>query len=108
MTETLGDILTVAMERQRLDDKARRDSLRTRYDKILVELALNDQDWWLNYPHATKIAALQAKKLRTQHPDVLIEINDKILELMRDEIATCVVPAMYACIRAGFVKPSEG
>lgn len=45
--------------------------------------------------HRTKDVAERERLLRS------------IQGMMRETVAAYIIPAMYACVRAGFVKPSE-
>lgn len=105
MSETLGDILQAALdkeaaERVRVEQERKARALVERHDDVLRELERCDKFWWTIYPEAAQIH----RELLTDPLDTSIP---RALKIKREIVAKHIIPAMYACIRAGFVVPVQ-
>lgn len=80
------------------ESRARQDALDARHDRIIEELEAIDSLWFMYYEDGPIVA-----RVLLQDPNDL----KGALSAKRNIVAKCVIPAMYACIRAGFVTPKD-
>jgi hypothetical protein len=95
------------IRKQGEESRARQEALNARHDKIIQELQAADPDWWINYPLGRSITATVLAFYRTDDNEERNRLTNVKLGMMRETVAAYIIPAMYACVRAGFVKPSE-
>jgi hypothetical protein len=100
--KTVDDILEDAIRRR---DKV--NSLAARHDKIISELAVMNEDWWLNFPTAHRLMTLHRKLIVSASEDECQNFIRQILTIERETVATYVVPIVYACVRAGFYPKGD-
>ena len=78
-------------------------------DKIIVELEAVDPCWWANYSGGAEVArysyAIQQAVMLANGDENFNKARR--LALKRTIVRQSVIPAMHACIRAGFVTPVE-
>lgn len=91
------------------EEQDRREQLRCeRLDKIIVELEAVDRLWWSIYPEAHLIAKYN-EELMSPTLRATDENYSKFQRktLMRRCVENYILKALGACIRAGFVQPTE-
>lgn len=87
-----------AREKERLRD--------ARLDKIISELDSCNIVWYLDYSTGHDIANMILT--RPVGDTVEVKAHDNfILQRKRAIVEQYIIPAMHACIRAGFLKPSD-
>lgn len=84
------------------ESRAREDTLNCRLDKIILELEATDHAWYLKYSRGNEISFMLLSCNVTDRGKA-----QEIDKIKRDIVHQDIIPAMYACIRAGFVTPTD-
>lgn len=94
------------IRKQGEESRARQEGLNARHDKIIAELENADSNWWVHYPMASSIMVARLHLLESggEHAK---RIEFEIVKLERDIVAAYIIPAVFAAVRAGFVKYEE-
>ncbi len=93
-------------------EQSKRDLLATteeqvKLDKVIWELTADDAVWWVNYPQGRRIAAIQNQLATCTHPTEKLRLARCIQADKREIVASYVIPAVRACVRAGYIKLAE-
>ena len=91
------------IRKQGNQDRARQKLRDGRLDKIIAELDSCNAVWYLSYTAGNEIA----NAFLTYQPDRDADHRRYVTERKRHIVETCIIPAMHACVRAGFLKPSD-
>lgn len=77
-------------------------------DKIITELDAVDLVWWRHYTQAALIIEYERAILdAVMLGDNNIAAKNGRKRLKREIVSYTILPSVHACIRAGFVKPTE-
>lgn len=96
-----GDLIHKQGEESRAKENLRNELL----DKIIIELDSCNAIWYLLYTSGNEIASsILSYNLNEEG----IKAHRRyVQERKRHIVETCIIPAMHACVRAGFLKPSD-
>lgn len=97
------------MVRKHIEASDKKETARYEFlDKIITELDAVDTVWWRHYTQAAEIINCEdAIHTANLHKEVNISARNGKKRLKREIVSYVILPAVHACIRAGFVKPTE-
>jgi len=87
------------------DSQKREEQRNARLDKIITELDAASNVWYLNYGDGSDIAE-SILNHQLDHESVQAH-NRYVQNRKRHIVEASIIPAMHACIRAGFVVPAD-
>ena len=104
--------MTTSAYRKMVDeDRQRALALHQRHDAIIRELDAVNPFWWMTYSGTEPEALCKlhiTMPVRNSGNGFLVErAENEILKHKRDLVAKHVIPAIYAAVRAGFIKLGE-
>jgi len=105
---SLREILDRAIQSHDRVNQSRRDALNARFDRIIQELETIDDDWWIHYNGNTKLMSLYMHLRKGVGEAEERRLWAEIITIKRDMVASYIVPAIYAAVRAGFVQSIMG